>query len=112
MAVSQMTQITTLTTLGRFVIPAKILGPFAIHRMMLDAAKQMTSDRWTLTHQPTGRAVAAGMCCPESARELAEKLMAIVVDWNFEDKMQIPVDQREAVSIIISNWPKRCELCR
>lgn len=112
-----MTNVTVLTERGRFSLPAEPIGPFAIHRMLLSAERRVMSDRWTLTHRPTGASVLQGICCEESARRLAAALLEKGLDWDFREvnirgKRVVSPKQVWAAKELIASWPKRCELCR
>ena len=50
-------------------------GPFGVHPALSEKG-------WALTHCATGRALAVGLCCQESAFDLADALIACGAGWD------------------------------
>lgn len=71
---------------GRKSVPAKLVGPyFAVHKTVVEYGTRTLDNRWTVTHVPTGYAVARRLRRLRDAIALAKEAIALgkdlKVDW-------------------------------
>jgi hypothetical protein len=88
-------------------VRAVVRGLFAIHPMVARDAYVGCGNAWTVTHVPSGAAVAR-RCSPRQARHLLRRLPALPVGWDIlfvsgNQQYTMPAEECEIVLALLAD---------